>query len=174
MCDKNRLTARLGIASFIGFMLLITSPADARVQAIAPSEFVRHQVNCETPVRLAHDCSIWAGATRPIAFGRYRMLLAAGSDGRTILVSRLRPRPDHNGSQFSQGLSDRLSGARVIRLIGSALEDQGLRLERLQPIRNGQRIDAWFLEFSGDAYNYLKQFTVLESEYWLPDNEVKR
>lgn len=160
--------------SIIGCFLLASGSAGARVEPVTASQFVRHQVTCETPVRLAHDCSIWQGATRPIAFGRYRMLLAAGNDGRTILVSRLRARPDHNGNSFSSASSDSTSGAGAIRLIGSALADQGLRLERLQPVRNGRRIDSWFLEFSGDAYNYLKQFTVLESEYWLPAGEVKR
>lgn len=169
---KKRPTAGLRTAFLIGFVLLAAAPARALVEAVAPSQHVRHQVTCEVPVRLAHDCSIWRGATRPIAFGRYRMSLAAGQDGRTILVSRLRPRPDHNGGIFNNMPGKRISVARVIRLIGSALEDQGLRLERLEPVRNGRRIDAWFLEFSGDAYHYLKQFTVLESEYWLTDSKA--
>ena len=111
---------------------------------------------------------MWRGATRPIAFGQYRMRVAASNGGRTVLMARLRPGPDHNRRAFHPSVSIRNAGASAIRLIGSALEDQGIRLQRLQPVRRGQRIDGWFLEFSGNAYDYLKQFTVLESEYWLP------
>ena len=139
----------------------------SRGMAASPT-FVSGNINCETPIRLAHDCSNWHGATRPIAFGQFRMRVAAGSDGRTILMSRLRPGPDHNRRAFHPRVSIHNAGARVIHLIGSALEGHGIRLERLQPVKRGQRIDGWFLEFSGNAYDYLKQFTVLESEYWLP------
>ncbi len=147
--------------------VLSTMAWASRGTAASPT-FVRGNLNCEKPFRLAYDCSIWHGATRPIAFGQYRMRMAAGSDGRTILMSRLRPRPDHNRHAFHPRVSMHNAGARAIQLIGSALEDHGIRLERLQTVRRGQRIDGWLLEFSGNAYDYLKRFTVLESEYWLP------
>ena len=164
MCDVRPLTPALLIVCLS--MLTVTAWAN-RAGPASPT-FVRGNITCERPVKLAYDCSIWRGATRPIAFGQYRMHVAAGNDGRTILVARLRPRPDHNRQAFQPSVSMRSAGASAIRLIGSALEDQGIRLERLQPLTRGQHIDGWYLEFSGNAYDYLKQFTVLESEYWLP------
>ncbi|MDJ0741254.1 MAG: hypothetical protein QNJ91_16175 [Gammaproteobacteria bacterium] len=164
MPDAKRLfTPLLGTA-------LLASPAAtfAYAEPIATPIFNAQRITCEAPVRLAHDCSIWSGATRPIAFGQYRMRLAAGDDGRTILVSQLRPGPDHNGQAFLEPWSSPTTGTRALRLLGSALEDQGIRLQRLQALRQGRRIKAWVLEFSGNAYDYLKRFTVLESEYWLP------
>ena len=38
----------------------------------------------------------------------------------------------------------------------------------MRTMRRGRRVAGYFLEFSGNAYEFLKQFTVLESEYWLP------
>ena len=143
----------------------------ASVRALDPADYASHSVTCEFPVRLTRDCSIWQGATRPIAFGDYRMRLAADSGGRTILVSQLRLGPSHNGQAFRDGgqaTSRRTGSMDVIRGIRTALEDRGIHLERLQPIRSGRRVNAYLLEFSTNAYDYLKQFTVLESEYWLP------
>jgi len=128
-------------------------------------------LSCEFPVRLTRDCSVWQGATRPIAIGDYRMSLAADRDGRKVLVSRLRPGPDHNGAEFRRTLDRRWpqhSSRDAIGLIGTTLQDHGIRLERSQPLRQGRRIQAYLLEFSANAYEVLKQFTVLESEYWLP------
>ncbi len=140
----------------------------AAIGGAASPTYVRNNITCESPVRLAHDCSIWRGATRPIAFGQYRMRVAGGNNGRTILMSRLRPGPDHNRNAFCPNVSIHNAGADAIRLIGSVLEDKGIRLERLRAVRRGQRIDGWFLEFSGNAYDNLKKYTELESEYWLP------
>jgi hypothetical protein len=100
------------------------------------------------------------------------MSLAAGSDGRTILLSRVRPGPDHNGYRFRAGPRGQIHRRRslqAIQCIGDALKDEGIRLQRVEAVRRGQRTEAYFLEFSGNAYELLKQFTVLESEHWLPD-----
>lgn len=148
-------------------VLALPQTAAALVQAKPADAFHLRSLTCEAPVKLAHDCSIWQGATRPIAFGSYRMLLAADDAGSTILVSRIRLCPDHNDGAFVA--DDARSANAIIQELGDALEDRGIRLQRMQPVRDGRKIAAWFLEFSGDAYAYLKQRTVLESEYWLPD-----
>ncbi len=152
-----------------GILLSLLSPPAvlAAVQNLDPTDYASHRVTCESPVRLTHDCSIWQGATRPIAFADYRMTLAAGRDGRTILISQLRHRPDHNGNAFRRQ-PRRQAALDAVRHIGSALEDKGIRLERMQAVRRGRRVAGYFLEFSDNAYDYLKKFTVLESEYWLP------
>ena len=147
------------------------------MRALGSTDYMSHKITCEFPVRLTHDCSIWQGATRPIAFGEYRMSVAADDDGRTILLSRLRQGPNHNGTRFrfdSNGQSRDSRPVEAIRLIGEALEQEGIRLERMQPVRRGRRVDGYFLEFSDNAYDYLKQFTVLESEHWLPRNRAAR
>jgi len=154
-------------ATGIVLTLLCPPVVLASVQNLNPADYASHRVTCEFPVRLTHDCSIWQGATRPIAFADYRMTLAAGSDGRTILISQLRHRPDHNGNAFRKQ-PGRQGALEAIRHIGSALEDNGIRLERMQAVRRGRGVAGYFLEFSDNAYDYLKQFTVLESEHWLP------
>lgn len=149
----------------------LISNGHASVRVSRPAEYGSQRITCEFPVRLTHDCSVWQGATRPIAFGDYRMTLAAGSDGKTILLSRVRLGPDHNGYRFRPGPTSRLGqgqSLRAIQCIGAVLEHEGIRLERMQPVRRGRRVAGYFLEFSANAYDYLKQFTVLESEHWLP------
>lgn len=147
------------------------------MRVFSPAEYSSQRVTCEFPIKLTHDCSIWQGATRPIAFGDYRMTLAAGSNGKTILLSHLRRGPDHNGFRFRPRLKGKAKERRsiqAIQCIGAALEHEGIRLERLQTVRHGRRIAGYFLEFSDNAYDYLKQFTVLESEHWLPDHSKGR
>ena len=99
------------------------------------------------------------------------MTLAADGDGRTVFISRLRPGPGHNGNEFRRTLDNRWpqhSSQEAIRQIGAALADRGIRLERTRPVRRGRSVTGYFLEFSDNAYDVLKRFTVLESEYWLP------
>lgn len=163
------------IALFI-CLLAVSSSAATMPLVIPKSQDGLGQITCERPVRLAHDCSIWQGATRPIAIGGFRMTLAADGDGRTVLVSRIRPGPDHTARQFNRGErndSRVRRSLRAIEQIGSIVEREGIQLERLQPLGSGHTIEGWFLEFSGNAYNYLKQFTVLESEYWLPPRRAQ-
>lgn len=147
--------------------LLAATDALAVPQRPGLMDYAGHRVTCQHPVRLTRDCSIWQGATRPIAFGDYRMTLAADDAGSTLLISQLRPGPDHNGHAF-RGPSARHGAADAIRRIGATLADNGIQLERMRTMRRGRRVAGYFLEFSGNAYEFLKQFTVLESEYWLP------
>lgn len=152
-------------------LLGLSSGGQASLRAASPVDSAARTINCEFPVRLTRDCSAWQGATRPIAIGDYRMSLAADSQGRTVFVTRLRPGPDHNGSEFRRTPDRRWpqhSSSDAIRLIGAALEGHGIRLERSQPLRRGRRIHGYLLEFSDNAYDVLKAFTVLESEHWLP------
>ncbi len=120
---------------------------------------------------LSHDCSIWRVRPGP-SHSPITADLAAGRDGRTILISQLRHRPDHNGNAFRRQ-PHRQAALDAVRHIGSALEDKGIRLERMQAVRRGRRVAGYFLEFSDNAYDYLKKFTVLESEYWLPSRRGK-
>lgn len=150
---------------------LLPSAGQAAAHAIAPADYGRQAITCEFPVRLSHDCSIWQGPTRPIALGDYRMSMAADDEGRTVFISRLRPGPSHNGDEFHRTPDHRWprhSSREAIRQIGAALADRGIRLERTWPARRGRDVTGYFLEFSDNAYDVLKQFTVLESEYWLP------
>lgn len=166
---KSTALLRLYATAILLFIPIFAGHASVRV--LGPAEFASHRVTCELPVRLTHDCSIWQGPTRPIAFGDYRMNLAAGSGGRTILVSRLRRGPSHNGGSFrleTGGDARQATSEQAIQLIGAALGDQGIRLERMRPVNRGRRVDGYFLQFSDNAYDFLKQFTVLESEHWLP------
>lgn len=174
-CSNSTATLRLCAACMLLQLLLTT--AQAAVRNVPANPLNARNVTCDFPVRLTRDCSIWQGATRPIAFDRYRMTLAADRNGRTILLSKLRPEPSHNGPEFGSALASpapRYSSADAIRRLEAALEDRGIRLERLRPLRRGQRVDGYFLEFSANAYDYLAQFTVLESEYWLPKQHSLR
>lgn len=155
----------------------LVSTGHAAVSTSDPAVYSSQKITCEFPVKLTHDCSMWQGATRPIAFGSHRMSLAAGSDGRTILLSRVRPGPDHNGFRFRakpRGKAHEIRSMRAIQCIGDALEHEGIRLQRLQPVHRGKKLEGYFLQFSDNAYDYLKQFTVLESEHWLPDRRAGR
>ena len=171
-----KATARISLYVCCGLLAGLASTTQASVRTYGPAEYSSHRVTCDHPVRLTHDCSVWDGATRPIAFGAYRMTLAAGRDGRTILLSQIRPGPDHNGYRFRPGPASRTGSKRTLRIIEclrDALEQEGIRFERMQTVRKGHRVAAYYLEFSANAYDYLKQFTVLESEHWLPKRAVR-
>jgi hypothetical protein len=171
MPTKNRIAAlRLYATSIL--TIGTATAVDASIRPTSTADYSSRRVTCELPVKLTHDCSIWRGATRPIAFADYRMTLAADSAGRTILLSRLRPGPSHNGTAFRPRPGGRSEQA--IRLIGSALENRGIRLQSMRPVQRDGRVQGYFLQFSDNAYDYLKQFTVLESEYWLPKRRGSR
>ncbi|MCB1723598.1 MAG: hypothetical protein KDJ39_07875 [Gammaproteobacteria bacterium] len=163
------LSAILLAALLVG---IAPSHALANMQPVPASEFRLERLTCESPVRLTRDCSAWQGATRPILLGGYRMMMAADNDGSTVLVSRLKLCPDHNDSAFVP--ASRRDVGNALRQLGETLQRQGIELRRTQPVRDGRAVTAWFLEFSGNAYDYLKQFTVLGSEYWMPARATRR
>lgn len=165
----------LPICLLLGSLLTAgISPAPAQVRTLGPGTLANHAVTCERPVRLVHDCSVWQGALRPIALGDFRMTLAADREGTTLLLSRLRPRPDHNHNQFRtrSGRDDPPLADQALERIAEALRARGVEVLRVQPVRSGRRVAAWFVECSDNAYEYLRQFTVLESEHWLPPVRV--
>ncbi len=150
-------------------MLPCATFASLRVSGAA--DWRSHRLTCQYPIQLAYDCSVWQGATRPIAVGRYRMHVAADRDGKTVLVMRLRVRPSHNGGEFAAGAdsaSNMPTSRDVVEYLGSTLARQGIRLERMREVLGNGRIDGFFLDFSSNAYDYLRGLTVLESEYWMP------
>jgi hypothetical protein len=156
----------------IGLCLLLIGLVPSAPAAVRPLDSDRywlHRVTCDYPVRLTRDCSIWHGATREIAFDGYRMSVAADADGRTLLLAGIRPAPDHNGTGFRRPGRDRGErGLRLVDRLHTELSRQGIHLERLQPVKHGRRIAGYFLEFSDNAYDVLRRYTVLESRHWLP------
>lgn len=170
-------TTRWNLLAIV-FLCVLPPNGVAAVRALGPGDYSGQAMTCESPVRLVQDCSIWRGATLPVAFAGFRMTLAANGDGRRVLVSRLRRGPDHNGSRFRRTAASKarlLDAAQAIDLIGAAtLRDRGIRLERVQALGRGRRVAGFFLEFSDNAYDYLRQFTVLESEHWLPKRQASR
>jgi hypothetical protein len=176
MSEKN--PAFLSRAFLPLLLLALVGPTvQASVKSHVPAGYSNDTVTCEHPFKLTQDCSVWQGPTRPIAIAGFRMSLAAGSDGRTILLSRMRQGPDHNGYRFRPHPTSRTGkrrSRRAVECIGDVLENEGIRLERMQTVRRGQKVVGYLLEFSDNAYEFLKQFTVLESEYWLPRNTSRR
>ena len=159
-------------------LFLLSHPtAQASAQSHIPAGYSKDTFTCEYPFKLTRDCSVWQGPTRPIAIAGFRMSLAADSEGRTIMLSRMRQGPDHNGYRFRPHPASRTGKQRSLRAvecIGNVLEHEGIRLERMQTVRRGQKVIGYLLEFSENAYDFLKQFTVLESEHWLPRNTSSR
>ncbi len=169
--SARTLKTRVRRVALILSLFAVSMPVSAKMEALSSNIHARDRITCEFPFKLAFDCSNWQGATRPIAVGDYRLKLAAGPRGKTIFVSKVRHGPDHNGSRFRSRTAMGTRETRsltAIDLIGRALAAEGIRLERMHPLRRGARIDGYYLEFSANAYDYLKQFTVLESEHWLP------
>ena len=149
-------------------MLLVGASftAHALSRPLMSTAFHAHQITCDRPVRLSQDCSAWRGATRRISIGKLRLTLAGDESGRTILITRVRPQPKHNGIVFSGRATPMILQRRLHEALGiirSAVEDQGICLERLQPILRGQRLDGLYAEFSDNVYDFLKGFTILES-----------
>ena len=159
-------------------LLALAAPwAHASVQKHIPAAYSKDKVSCEYPFKLTRDCSVWQGPTRPIAIAGFRMSLAADREGHTILLSRMRQGPDHNGYRFRPHPASRTGKRRSLRAvecIGHVLEHEGIRLERVRTVRRGQKVIGYLLEFSDNAYDFLKQFTVLESEHWLPRKTSSR
>ena len=162
----------------LGLLLgLLTTSGHSSVQPFDPIGHSGGRITCEFPFKFTHDCSPWHGATRPIAIGGFRMTLAADSEGRTILLSRVRQGPDHNGYRFRPHPSSRPGRQRSLRAVqclSNALEQEGIRLERMQTVQRARKAVGYILEFSDNAYDFLRQFTVLESEHWLPPKTAGR
>ena len=164
---------------FLSALLFVLAgqTAQASVRSHIPAGYGKDKFTCEYPFKLTRDCSVWQGPTRPIAIAGFRMSLAADSKGRAILLSQMRQGPDHNGYRFRPHPASRKGKQRSLRAvecIGNVLEHEGIRLERMQKVRRGQKVVGYLLEFSDNAYDFLKQFTVLESEHWLPRNTSSR
>lgn len=141
----------------------------AAIRPTQPGDLSHHRMTCEFPVRLTRDCSAWHGATRPIAVGEHRMTIAGDSGGRTLLVSRIRPAPDHNGHRFGTPSAQRHRHAtQAIEALRDLLDPHGVEIQRVSPITEEGRVVAYIVELSCSAYDYLKRFTVLEHEHWLP------
>lgn len=149
-----RACLTLGTLGFAATALAAAQPA-------APGRYSLHAVTCSQPFRLTFDCSDWHGPTRIVALGGYRMALAADTTGRRLMIARVQQAPDSAGLPRN-GSDPATLGLAAIDSIGRALAGQGIQLERLQPLTGGRRIRAWLLEFTGDAYTHLAQFTVLE------------
>jgi len=150
------------------FASLAPAPTAASVSANMPDRFAELRMTCAAPLPLTQDCSVRTGPTRPIAIDRFRMNIAATSDGRTLFISQVRSAPDHNAGQFSPRADRRTEAVAAIRALRRALRHQGICLERWETIRHGQRLRGYVLTFSDDAYSLLREATVLESEHWLP------
>lgn len=143
--------------------------AQALIDAAAPGKLDMRRVTCEYPVRLTRDCSIWHGATRPIALGELRMSIAASRDGSVIYIDQVRQGPSHNGPGFGRPLGSRVKGrmGQIIHELEQTLSCHGISLQRLRPVTRGRKVHGYFVEFSDNAYELLMQYTVLESEHWL-------
>lgn len=140
----------------------------AAVEVVVADRFGNHRMTCQIPVRLTQDCSIRQGPTRSIAVADYRMNIAADTDGRTILISRVRRGPDHNGRLFATERDRHTVAIAAIRTLRRLLHAEGICLDRWRKITRGESVQGYLLTFSDAAYPALRQRTVLESEHWLP------
>jgi hypothetical protein len=158
--------------------LLVASLAPATLRAAAPAvmpdRYAELRMTCAVPLPLTQDCSVRIGPTRPIAIDRFRMNIAAASDGRTVFISQVRSGPDHNLGEFVPRKDRRAEAVAAIRAIRQALHREGVCLQRWESIEHGRRVRGYLLTFSDDAYALLREQTVLESEHWLPGSLSRR
>lgn len=155
-------------------LCLLASIGQAAVSPIEANRFSRHQMDCEEPIRLTRDCSVRKGATRPIALGDYRMDIAGDTEGRTILIDKIRAAPQHNGRLFQDSRDRHEVAIAAIRTLRRRLLAEGVCLERWRPVTRAGRIEGYLLTFSDEIYAILEQHTVLESEHWLPSRMTRR
>lgn len=161
----------LATATTVG---LLPTASLAAVERMTVYHVGNHRTTCDEPIRFSRDCSIRKGPIRPIAIGNFRMNIAADSNGHTLLISQIRYAPDHNGRLFV-GHDDRHTVAiAAIRELRRQLRRQGVCLERWQKVRRGGDVKGYRLTFSDEAYPFLQQLTVLESEHWLPQRASRR
>jgi hypothetical protein len=147
---------------------LVPSVTHAAVAVVTPDRYAQLRMTCATPLALTQDCSVRIGPTRPIAIDRFRMNIAAASDGRTVFISQVRSGPDHNLGEFAPSEDRRAEAVAAIRAVRQVLQPEGVCLRRWETIRHGRRVRGYLLTFSDDAYALLREQTVLESEHWLP------
>ena len=172
MQSNTRTLLVRGLA--IPMLCLIADIGQAAVDRIEPNRFDRHQMDCNEPIRLTRDCSVRDGATRPIALGNYRMDIAADTQGRTILIDKVRAAPNHNGRLFQDRRDAHEVAIDAIRRLRRLLLREGICLERWRPVSRAGRIEGYLLSFSDEVYSILQRHTVLESEHWLPPSRLSR
>jgi hypothetical protein len=119
----------------------------ASVRPVQPNDFKNRSINCEAPVRLTRDCSIRQGASRRIVIDGLGMSLAADDDGDTLLITAPRP-------------------LEAVRRLTGTLRHRGICVQHVQPVRGSRGITGYYLQFSGNAYDYLRQYTTVDRSDW--------
>jgi hypothetical protein len=156
------------------FASLVPSTMRAAAPAVTPDRYAELRMTCAAPLPLTQDCSVRIGPTRPIAIERFRMNIAATSDGRTVFISQVRSEPDHNLGEFGPWEDRRAEAVAAIRAVRQVLQREGVCLQRWKSIRHGRRVRGYLMTFSDNAYALLREQTVLESEHWLPGSLSRR
>lgn len=161
-----KLTATAFVFTLLAIAtLLFTGRAMAAIQTIPPGSLNSRIITCEEPVRLSRDCSEWQGATRRILIDRYAMSVAANEAGDTLLITGIHP------LNSGVGLSPRfplhrlkhqeIMAAGLQRLLES-LQQRNIALQRITPVKNGNRLDGYFVRFQANAYDAATRYTFLQ------------
>ncbi|MCB1774825.1 MAG: hypothetical protein KDI88_14510 [Gammaproteobacteria bacterium] len=131
------------------YLALCTVPlaASASVRPVQHDDFSNRSISCEAPFRLTRDCSIRQGASRQIVIDGLRMSLAADHDGDTLLITA--PRPQE-----------------AVRRLTGTLRHRGICVRHVQPVHGSQGVTGYYLQFSGNAYDYLSRYTTLDGADW--------
>jgi hypothetical protein len=142
----NRMSFLQALA--LSLALCATSmTASASLRPVQPDDFNNRSISCEVPVRLTRDCSIRQGANRRIVIDGLGMSLAADDDGDTLLITAPRP-------------------LEAVRRLTGRLRHRGICVQHVQPVRGSRGITGYYLQFSGNAYDYLRQYTTVDKSDW--------
>jgi len=134
----------------LGLSLVLSAAsltAAAGVRTVQPDDFHNRSINCQVPVRLTRDCSIRQGANRRIVIDGLRMSVAADQDGDTLLITAAKPRE-------------------AVRRLSGRLRHHGICVQHLQPVHGSRGLTGYYLQFSGNAYDYLRRYTTLDRSDW--------
>lgn len=130
-------------------LVLCAAPlgASASLRPVQPDDFSNRSISCEAPFRLTRDCSIRQGASRRIVIDGLHMSLAADHDGDTLLITAPRP-------------------IEAVRRLTGTLRHRGICVQHVQPVHGSRGVTGYYLQFSGNAYDYLSRYTTLDGTDW--------
>lgn len=117
-------------------------------------------MTCESPYALKQDCSIWSGATRSVIIDGFEVKVGASEDGKVILVmdSKLFANTFSDFFTLNSPTHSRASN-NSFYAIKKTLDEAGIKINRVRPLRSFGNVDGYVLELASDGYTLLKTYS---------------
>jgi hypothetical protein len=117
-------------------------------------------MTCNRPYVLKQDCSIWNGATRRITIDGFHVKVAGSEDGTVVLVMDANMLGNQFGDFFTiNSPSHSEASNHSYHAVRRVLDEAGIEVIRVRPLRSFGDINGYVLELAADGYSLLRTFS---------------